>query len=104
MPWQSGHYYLFSKLFIRAVVPAESGVFGLYNSHEHVFMGETENLRKTLLRLHTDMARFGFDRPAGFTFEISPFPSELRRTRLKQLLTEHEIILNAQPSNVVIYG
>ena len=102
MPWQSGHYYLFSKLFIRAVVPSESGVFGLYNSHEHVFIAEADNLRKTLLRLHTDMARFGFDLPTGFTFEISP--SELRRTRLKQLLTEHEILLNAQPSNIVLYG
>ena len=102
MPWQSGHYYLFSKLFIRAVVPSESGVFGLYNSHEHVFMGESDNLRKTLLRLHTDMARLGFHQAAGFTFEISP--PELRRTRLKQLLREHEIVLNAQPSNIVIYG
>ena len=102
MPWQSGHYYLFSKLFIRAVVPSESGVFGLYNSHEHVVIGETENLRKTLLRIHTDMARFGFDRPAGFTFEISP--AEVRRTRLKALLREHEFVINAQSSNIVMYG
>jgi hypothetical protein len=102
VPWQSGHYYLFSKLFIRAVVPPESGVFALYDCHEQVFICEADDLRKTLLRLHADMLRFGFNRPAGFTFELSP--SEFRRKRLKQLLTEHEIIFSAQPSNIVLYG
>ena len=102
MPWQSGHYYLFSKLFIRAVVPCESGVFGLYACHEQVFIAESANLRRALLRLHADMLRFEFNRPTGFTFELCP--AGLRRKRLKQLLMEHEIVFSEQRPNIVLYG
>ena len=103
MPWQSGHYYIFSKFLIRAVVPAQmSGVFGLYTCQERVFIGESANLRSALLRLHSDMIRFGFDRPTGFTFELC-VPA-LRRKRLRQLLVEHEVAYNDQRANIILYG
>jgi hypothetical protein len=103
VPWQSGHYYIFSKFLIRAVVPYQSsGIFGLYACHEQIFIGESANLRQGLLRLHADMMRFGFDRPTGFTFELC-LPS-LRRKRLKQLLVEHEISYSDQPANIILYG
>ena len=102
MPWQSGHYYLFSRLLIQAVVPSESGVFGLYACREQVFIAESANLRKALLQLHTDMLRFGLTCPTGFTFELCP--SALRVKRLKQLLAEHESVSNDQRANIVLYG
>jgi hypothetical protein len=102
VPWQSGHYYVFSKLLIDAVVPAESGVFALYSCHEQVFIGESANIQKALRALHTNMMRFGFNRSTGFTFELCPDGSRLKR--LKELLTEHEIICDEQPSNNVLYG
>jgi hypothetical protein len=102
VPWQSGHYYIFSKFIIRAVVPSESGVLGLYSCHERVFIAESTNLRRMLLHLHTDMLRFGFYRPAGFTFEMCP--ASLSRKRLEQLLAEHEIARNEQRPNIVLYG
>jgi hypothetical protein len=102
MPWQSGQYYLFNKLFIRAVVPRNSGIYALYNCHHEVFIAESSNLRDSLLRLYTNMLRLGFDRPTGFTFELCP--AESRRKRLKQLVAEHEVALAEQPSNVVLYG
>ena len=102
MPWQRGEYYLLSKFFIRAVVPTESGLFGLYSRNERVFIGEAANLRKTLLRLHSDMLRFGFTAPIGFTFERCPHAS--RRARLKELFAEHEKGYIEQESNNVLYG
>ena len=100
MPWQRGDYYLFSKFFIRAVVPTESGLFGLYSRNERIFMGESRNLRKTLLRLHTDMLRL--TGPTGFTFE--PCPDASRRERMKELFAEHESSYSEQESNNVLYG
>lgn len=102
MPWQNGQYYLFSRFFIHAVVPSESGIFGLYNRHERVFIGESHNLRKTLLRLHSDMLRLGFTGPTGFTFELCPGAS--RRARLRELFTEHELNYADQEANNVLYG
>jgi hypothetical protein len=102
VPWQGGHYYVFSKLLIRAAVPPESGVFGLYACRAQVFIAESANLRMALLRLHVDMLRFGFDHPTGFTFELCPAASRVKR--LKELLVEHEIGYDEQPSNIVLYG
>ena len=102
MPWQSGHYYVFSKFLIDAVVPAESGVFALYACHWQVFIGESANIQKALLGLHANMMRFGLNRPTGFTFELCP--AAFRLKRLRELLTEHEIICDQQPSNIVLYG
>jgi len=102
MPWQSGHYYVFSHLLINAVVPAESGVFAVYASHEQAFIAEAANMREALLRLYGYMRRFGFTRPAGFTFELCSEAS--RMNRLKELLYEHETMCDEQPSNVVLYG
>jgi hypothetical protein len=102
VPWQSGHYYVFSKLLIDAVVPAESGVFALYASHEQLFIGESGNMRDALRRLHANMRRLGFNRPTGFTFELCS--EDLRLKRLKELLMEHEIICEEQPSNILLYG
>jgi hypothetical protein len=102
VPWQRGEYYLFSKFFIKAVVPTESGLFGLYTRNERVFIGEARNLRKTLLRLHTDMLRLGFTAPTGFTFERCP--AGARRDRLKELFAEHESSYGEQESNNVLYG
>jgi hypothetical protein len=102
VPWQSGHYYLFSRLLINAVVPSESGVFGLYACREQVFIAESADLRKALLHLHTDMQRFRLTCPTGFTFELCPSASRVKR--LKQLLAEHELVSHDQRPNIVLYG
>jgi hypothetical protein len=102
VPWQSGHYYLFSKLLINAVVPSESGLFALYACREQVFIAESADLRKALLLLHADMLRFGLTCPTGFTFELCP--SALRVKRLKELLAEHDLVASDQPSNILLYG
>jgi hypothetical protein len=100
--WQSGHYYLFSRLLILNGAPSDSGIFGLYRVHNHVFIGESANIRAALLRLHADMERFGFNRPTGFTFEL--WPAELRVARLKELHAEYSSGGRAIQANIVVYG
>jgi hypothetical protein len=102
VPWQSGHYYLFSKLLITSVVPSESGVFGLYASRGQILIAESGNLRRALLDLHRDMVRFGMYNAIGFTFELCPAAS--RAKRLNQLFTEHERICHEPANNHVLYG
>jgi hypothetical protein len=102
VPWQSGHYYSLSDLLINSVVPAESGVFAIYATREQIFIAESGNLRRALLGLHTDMMRFGFYCATGFTFELCPAASRLKR--LKQLLREHERLCHEHRHNHVLYG
>ncbi|MPZ77812.1 MAG: hypothetical protein GEU77_14935 [Deltaproteobacteria bacterium] len=102
MPWQSGHYYLFSKLLIVNAVPCESGVFGLYNIQNRIFIGESGNLRAALLRLYDNMQRFGFNLPAGFTFELCQARS--RVARVKELLADYDLESKAGCPNIVLYG
>lgn len=102
MPWQSGHYYLFSKLLIDSVVPAESGVFAIYATRERIFIAESGNLRRALLALHRDMMRFETYRAVGFTFELCP--ATCRAKRLKQLALEHETVGRDRAQNHVLYG
>jgi septal ring-binding cell division protein DamX len=89
MPWQlNGHYYSFTEASIRANVPPVSGVYGLYNIRYQVLIGESANIRTTLLRHESEM-RFGFGpyRPTGFTFEIQP--PESRAQRARELIREY---------------
>jgi hypothetical protein len=102
VPWQSGHYYLFSKFLIEAVAPSASGLLALYACREQILICEADDVRETLLRLCDDITRLGFTRPAGFTFELCP--ANLRLQRLKQLLLEHERVAEIQPAGIVANG
>ena len=102
MPWQSGHYYLFSKLLINSVVPPESGLFAIYATRERIFIAEAGNLRRALLDLHRNMIRFGTYRAVGFTFELCP--AACRAKRLNQLLLEHESVDHERAQNHVLFG
>jgi hypothetical protein len=103
VPWQSGEYYIFSKLLILTAAPAASGVFGLYRVRNHVFISESANIRAALLRLHADMERFGFTHATGFTFELCPPDSRVRR--LREILAEYRCCgcSDTEP-NIVVYG
>jgi hypothetical protein len=102
VPWQNGQYYLFSKLLILNAAPSESGVFGLYNLHNNVFIAESANIRAALLRLYENMQRFGYEAPAGFTFELCKPHS--RAARVKELLAEYDRKNNLVCPNILLYG
>ena len=65
---------------IRAHVPAASGVFGLSNSGEWIYIGECANLQATLLGiLQRPNTVFPRRVPTGFIFEICDSGNRLAR-------------------------
>lgn len=94
MPWlRNGHFYQFNEESILARAPAGSGVYGIYNIRHQLIIGQTGNLRETLLRLKGEI-RFRLDRfkPTGFTFEECGL--DVREPRARALIAEYQPVLN----------
>jgi len=93
MPWPSnGDYYGFKEDTIKSYAPPISGVYGIYNFNHHILIGHSNNLRKALLRHHSE-TKFRFRRlqPTGFTFEVCP--TESKGFRAEELIWEYDPIL-----------
>ena len=93
MPWPSnGDYYGFKEDAIKSNAPPISGVYGIYNFNHHILIGHSNNLRKALLRHHSE-TKFRFRRlqPTGFTFEVCP--TESKGLRAEELIWEYDPIL-----------
>ena len=93
MPWPSnGDYYGFKEDAIKSYAPPISGVYGIYNFNHHILIGHSNNLRKALLRHHSE-TKFRFRRlqPTGFTFEVCP--TESKGFRAEELIWEYDPIL-----------
>lgn len=93
MPFNNFEAYTFSRASVERLAPASSGVYGLSNSREWVYIGSTDNIRAALLE-HVD----GFNlpvserNPTGFSFELCP-PST-RIARQDRLIHEMEPTCN----------
>jgi hypothetical protein len=73
--------------------PMGSGVYGLSNASQWIYIGETANIQAMLLQhLQTPQALLREHIPSGFTFELSP--AEHRVERQHQLVTELEPVGN----------
>ncbi len=88
MPWQeNNHRYFFSVESINSNAPADSGVYGLYNTMEWVYIGESANIRETLLGRRKAMdSCLRLMAPTGFTFELCS--EESRAERAEELISE----------------
>jgi hypothetical protein len=73
---------------VHAYAPAEAGVFGISNSREWLYIGESTNIREALL------AELGKteERGTGFVFEVC-VPTT-RFARQDRLITEYQPALN----------
>ena len=71
MPFDQVVPRTFNSLGVRQYVPALSGVYGISNASEWIFVGETDNLREALLA-HTQEGDTTIHnrRPTGFVFEV----------------------------------
>jgi len=93
MPWPSNRdYYGFKEDAIKSYAPPISGVYGIYNFNHHILIGHSNDLRKALLRHHSE-TKFRFRRlqPTGFTFEVCP--TESKGFRAEELIWEYDPIL-----------
>ncbi len=82
MPFDQMVPRAFNAATIRGFAPAQSGVYGLSNSRNWLFIGETDNILQSLLE-HLSEGGTAQARPTGFIFETCDQASRgLRHRRL----------------------
>ena len=93
MPFDRFVPYTFSHISVQRNAPASSGVYGLSNAREWIFVGETDNIRATLLRHIEETHAPLLERvPTGFSFELCH--SCDRAARQGRLIQEYDPVCN----------
>ena len=73
---------------VQAYAPAASGVYGISNAREWLFIGETDDIRGALLaHLNEYVSALMQSKPAGFVFEVCD--RALRFARHDRLVHEY---------------
>lgn len=78
---------VYSEDSIRRNAPVDSGVYGLSNSHHWLYIGQSGNIRESLLQHFRESS--GTDRenaPSGYRFEL--IPEHNRVVRQQSLIVE----------------
>lgn len=88
MPFEQVFPRSFNENAIRRFAPAISGVFGISNATQWIFIGESDNIQSTLLDLLVSAsAPLHRREPTGFVFEVC---DRVRRTeRMGRLILEY---------------
>lgn len=71
---------VYSQESIERNAPVSSGVYGLSNAHEWIYVGETDNIRASLLA-HFMGSTEGIEHSdaTGFAFELVPYQARIGR-------------------------
>jgi hypothetical protein len=84
---------VFSMDYVERYVPPASGVYGLSNAREWVYVGESDNVRAALMEhLREPRSAIMEHRPAGFTYELCDL--DRRYARQDRLIRELEPACN----------
>jgi hypothetical protein len=85
----------FTARAIETHAPVASGVYGISNAREWIYIGETENIQGALFHhlqdLHASLMK---RQPTGFVFEICD--GARRPARQDRLVLEYEPVCNRQ--------
>jgi len=82
---------------VHTYAPATSGVYGISNAREWIYIGETDNLQGTLLAHLQELDSPLMKRePAGFVFEVCGHAG--RPARKDRLVLEYEPTCNRHSS------
>ncbi len=93
MPFEECAALAFTTVSVHKNAPGVSGVYGLSNAREWVFIGEANDIRAALMEHLTEVDTLLKTRnPTGFTFEASS-PGQ-RVSRQNQLVREFEPFCN----------
>jgi len=96
MPFDRFVPHTFSLVSVQRNAPALSGVYGLSNAREWLFVGETDNIKAALLQhLQEPHASLAGREPTGFIFEICV--SYNRVARQEGLIKEYQPLFNRRP-------
>ena len=87
----------FTTEAVRAYAPVTSGVYGISNAREWIYIGETDNIKDALLGHLMDVYASLMKRePTGFVFETCD--RSKRPSRQDRLVLEYEPTCNRQAS------
>lgn len=87
MPFNPPFPRSFTASIVRQCVPAMSGVYGISNAGEWLFIGQSDNLQASLLA-HLQLPNALMDRqPTGFVFELCDQAG--RPDRMTRLVREY---------------
>ena len=93
MPFEEFTPRSFTAVSVRANAPASSGIYGVSNAREWIFIGETDNIQASLLHdLQQSESAILKRSPTGFVFELC-VPAE-RIARQNRLILEYEPVCN----------
>jgi hypothetical protein len=81
---------------IEIYAPSTSGVYGISNSREWIFIGETDDIRAALLRHMQPETPEMKKKPTGFVFEVCD--CQTRSARQDRLVFEYEPVCNRRSS------
>lgn len=93
MPFEEFTPRSFTAVSVRTNAPVASGIYGVSNAREWIYIGETDNIQASLLdelrqRDSAVLKRY----PTGFVFEVC-VPTE-RPARLNRLIVEYAPVCN----------
>jgi len=95
MPFEQFTPRSFTPVSVRANAPTASGIYGISNAREWIFIGESDNIQASLLY---DLQKGGSALlkrlPTGFVFELCSAAD--RRARQDRLILEYEPVCNRQ--------
>lgn len=93
MPFEQFTPRSFTPISVRANAPAASGIYGISNAREWIFIGATDNIQASLLRnLQLGDSALLKRFPTGFVFELCDAAD--RRARQDRLILEYEPVCN----------
>ena len=96
MSFAEGAARAFTAVSIRKNAPESSGVYGLSNGREWIFIGEGNNIRSCLMQHLQETGTLLKTRmPTGFTFEECPPSDRFKRQGL--LVRQFEPFCNRRP-------
>jgi hypothetical protein len=93
MPFSQGFPRTFTASSVRKHAPTTSGLYGISNAREWIYIGETDNIQETLLGHLREWDTSGLrTEPAGFVFEVCDRAN--RPSRQDRLVLEYEPTCN----------
>ena len=93
MPFENCVAHAFTSNSISAHAPSASGVYGITNAREWIYIGVTDDIRNMLLSYLRERGSPVMDRkPSGFVYEVRD--TWERTTRQSRLVMEYEPFCN----------
>src|SRR5689334_10102275 len=97
MPFEQSVSLPFVSLAVQTYAPVTSGVYGISNAREWIYIGESDNIRSSLLgHLQSNQTPLMKSEPTGFVFETCD--KARRAQRQDRLVVEYEPVCNRQPA------